>query len=320
MPVTTPSAYAERFDDPDHFAHVLEHLFAPAIQTAGLTVIPPSVLGAALIHAEIIENLEQADLVLCDLSTLNPNVFFELGIRISLDRPVALVKDSRTAQIPFDLAAINTFTYDCSLTPWTLGIEISRLADHLKNITENSDSGNSMWRYFGLTKRATPSEIEGNPMQAKLDLIISEITKLQVTPTAFGAGRPGGSAANTRAMRARYDTFEKVIRAVLNENGITQYRLEGSPFKSYAILHIEGHLPDKTTNTIMNMGIAAGYEIAVGSGTLDEDVRLCLVRAGNADLPSPRLCAVPGPRRLVSARTRHPSPRGSSSRRRPPSG
>lgn len=180
MPVTTPSFYAEKLNDHEHFPHILTHLFVPALEEVGLTVIPPLVRGAELIHAEIIKNLEQADLVLCDLSSLNPNVFFELGIRTSLDRPVAIVKDNFTMQIPFDLNAVNTLTYDGSLTPWTLAAEVSRLAEHVKSIINNDSTGNSMWRYFGLTKRATPSEAGDHPVEAKLDLLISEFAKLQI--------------------------------------------------------------------------------------------------------------------------------------------
>lgn len=81
MSVTTPIPYAEDLRDADHFGHVLKHLFTPALEQAGYTVIPPKMLGAALIHAEIIRQLEQADLVLADLSHHNPNVFlnWELG-------------------------------------------------------------------------------------------------------------------------------------------------------------------------------------------------------------------------------------------------
>ncbi len=123
--------------------------------------------------------MEQADFVLCDLSDLNPNVLFELGIRTSLDRPVILVKDDLTERIPFDLNAINTLTYDSSLTPWSLVNEKPRLVNHVRSVMNSSNTGNSMWRYFGLTKRAMPSEAGGNPLEAKLDLLISEFSKLQ---------------------------------------------------------------------------------------------------------------------------------------------
>src|SRR5690348_13500864 len=114
MPISMLDIYADIYDDPEHFKHVLDYLFIPALKAAGYEAVPPSITGSDLIQAEIISNLETCDLVLCDISTLNPNVFFELGIRTSLDRPAALVRDNFTIQIPFDTGSINTHTYDAS--------------------------------------------------------------------------------------------------------------------------------------------------------------------------------------------------------------
>jgi hypothetical protein len=175
MPVTTPEYYVGELRDSEHFSHVLEYLFKPALEQVGFSVIPPSVGGANLIHAEIIKNLEQADLVLCDLSGLNPNVFFELGIRTALNRPVALVKDDLTVQTPFDLSAVNTLSYNSLVRPWTLTAEIPRMSDHIKSVIDMGMSGNALWKYFGLTKPAAPSE-EGT-VEAKLDLLINELAK-----------------------------------------------------------------------------------------------------------------------------------------------
>src|SRR5215831_17962508 len=115
MPITTPAAYAEPDGDPDHFAHVLSHLFRPALENLDYEVLPPSVAGSELIHAEIVKKLEQSDLVLCDLSSLNP---------------------------------------------WILKEEIPRLTAHIRASVESApDAGNAMWRYFGLTKPASPAEV-----------------------------------------------------------------------------------------------------------------------------------------------------------------
>src|ERR1035437_4145732 len=108
MPLTTPKVYLEKHRDPDHFQHVLKYLFYPALTQAGYEVISPLSVGSELIHAGIIQNLEECELVLCDISSHNPNVFFELGIRTSLDKPVVLVKDKDTSAIPFDTSSINT--------------------------------------------------------------------------------------------------------------------------------------------------------------------------------------------------------------------
>ena len=105
--------------------------------------------------------------------------FSSLVYAPSLDRPVILVKDDLTERIPFDLSAINTLTYDSSLTPWSLVNEKPRLVSHIRSVINSGSTGNPMWRYFGLTKRATPSEAGENPLEAKVDLLISELSKLQ---------------------------------------------------------------------------------------------------------------------------------------------
>ena len=82
MPITTPNAGLPDYqNDKDHFSHVLEYLLVPSIEKAGLEAIRPLATGGDVIHGVIIQNLESTDLVLCDMSTLNANVFFELGIR-----------------------------------------------------------------------------------------------------------------------------------------------------------------------------------------------------------------------------------------------
>ena len=84
MPVTTPADVAERYNDKNHFGHVLDCLFVPAVEKAELEPVEPIASGSDLIHARIIKNLENTDVVLCDVSILNPNVFFELGDRKSV--------------------------------------------------------------------------------------------------------------------------------------------------------------------------------------------------------------------------------------------
>jgi hypothetical protein len=212
MPITTPTAYVQESEDPEHFAHVLDHLFIPALESLGYQVILPSVTGSELIHAEIIKNLEQADLALCDLSSLNPNVFFELGIRTALDRPMVLVRDKLTLQIPFDLAAINVFTYDGSLQPWILKEEIPRLTAHIKaSVKSGSGAGNAMWHYFGLTKRASPAEIAGDPQAAKVDLILAEMTKMQQREHLEDS-RVGGFSANISQQEANSSRMVNLVR------------------------------------------------------------------------------------------------------------
>ncbi len=175
MPITTPASQVEAYGgDKEHFIHVLDHVFAPAVERAKYRLVRPIMKGADLIHAEIIRNLEEADLVLCDISSHNPNVFFELGIRTALDRPIAIVRDSLTDRLPFDTGILNTHTYDASLSVWRLQ-EIDELTNHLLLSAERAAGGNPLWKYFGLTRRADVTPAADDPVSAKLDVLLATV-------------------------------------------------------------------------------------------------------------------------------------------------
>jgi predicted nucleotide-binding protein/nucleoside 2-deoxyribosyltransferase len=67
--------------------------------------------SARSITRDILELLFKSDVVIADLSYLNPNVMYELGVRHSTGKPVILMaKKGQT--IPFDVATIRTIIYD----------------------------------------------------------------------------------------------------------------------------------------------------------------------------------------------------------------
>jgi hypothetical protein len=213
MPVSTSREHSQLYRDDAHFEHVLMHLMVPAVERAGYKAIKPLAVGADLIHAEIIRHLETTDLVLCDISTLNPNVFFELGIRTAVDKPVCIVKDSFTDRIPFDTSILNVHTYDPSLAPWLLENQINLLAEHLTASAQRSDNRNTLWRYFGLTTRAAFKEGESS-LEEKVDLVLLQLQGLGVQweeePIA-----PEPIAPEPIAVVLRRDVGEKVERGII---------------------------------------------------------------------------------------------------------
>jgi hypothetical protein len=60
-------------------------------------------VGPGNIVQQIILHLHKADLVVADLSGLNPNVMYELGIRHSFSRRRTLLISQDLAELPFDL-------------------------------------------------------------------------------------------------------------------------------------------------------------------------------------------------------------------------
>jgi hypothetical protein len=63
-----------------------------------------------IIQKRIIQNLYSNEVVLCDVSCKNPNVMFELGLRLAFDKPTIIIKDDKT-DYTFDTSIIEHLGY-----------------------------------------------------------------------------------------------------------------------------------------------------------------------------------------------------------------
>ena len=180
MPITTPENKLEVYDnDKEHFKHVLKCLFEPAIKKAGFNPIPPKTVGSEIIQAEIINQLSESALVLCDMSILNPNVFFEVGIRTALDKPVVLVTDDKTSNLPFDTSIINYHQYNSSLKSWVIDEEIEKLVEHIQSSNKKNGSRNALWKYFGVEQKGS-FDLGKVSNDDKIDLVMQKIDHLSI--------------------------------------------------------------------------------------------------------------------------------------------
>lgn len=144
--------------DPIHsegfFDEVLRSLIAPAGRKAGFTVTTANRQGTEVIQSTIVNDLLNADLVVADLTEHNPNVLFELGMRMANDKPVALIRAKGTGEI-FDVDnMLRVFDYDPNLWSSTVERDLPKLTDHIKATWENRESLNT---YMKLLRR-TPGE------------------------------------------------------------------------------------------------------------------------------------------------------------------
>lgn len=66
--------------------------------------------SSGLIHKRIVEGLYKSDIIICDVSCKNPNVMFELGMRLAFDKPTIIIKDDKT-DYTFDAGVIEHLQY-----------------------------------------------------------------------------------------------------------------------------------------------------------------------------------------------------------------
>jgi hypothetical protein len=123
------------------FEEVLKSLIAPAGNAAQFAIETARREGSDVIHHTIIKQLIEAELVIADLTDHNPNVLFELGLRIALNKPVCLIKADGIGPI-FDVDNLmRVLPYNPNLWRSTIETDVLRMAEHINGAWENRESG-----------------------------------------------------------------------------------------------------------------------------------------------------------------------------------
>ena len=116
-----------------HLGTYYEALFKPAIEKAGLTPMraDDDIFATGKIIDQIWRGIHQATVLVAELTSKNPNVFYELGLAHALRKPVVLVS-SNEDDVPFDLRHIRVILYDQSDPFWGQKL-IDKIADNIKS-------------------------------------------------------------------------------------------------------------------------------------------------------------------------------------------
>ena len=117
---------------------LLNHILKPVCENCGFEAFRSDMnLGSDVITETIIDNLENADLVIADISEHNPNVFYEMGFRARTRKPIIYLKP-KSEKLPFDVASIRTIEYD--LTDLDNVLQVKERLEKTINAFEYSDS------------------------------------------------------------------------------------------------------------------------------------------------------------------------------------
>lgn len=97
-----------------HWKDVLDILTEAISETEFEPRLVSDDVAIGLIHDRIVTNIYNDEIVVCDVSSKNPNVMFELGLRLAFDKPTIIVKDEKTGY-SFDTGVIEHISYPSSL-------------------------------------------------------------------------------------------------------------------------------------------------------------------------------------------------------------
>ncbi|MBS1681375.1 MAG: hypothetical protein JST48_06665 [Bacteroidetes bacterium] len=130
LPIEEPTGYSQ-----GHFNRVYDYVIVPACRAAGFW---PHRADTTTYNnpLEVVKNMIDSEVVLCDLSANNSNALYGLAIRQSLDLPITLMKDMKSF-IAFDANEFGVVEYDESLRIDNVQKAMEVLSQALKGAIEN---------------------------------------------------------------------------------------------------------------------------------------------------------------------------------------
>ena len=133
----------------------------------------------SVIVSDLWQMIQQAKILLAELTTKNANVFYELGLAHAIGKPIILVSETMD-DVPFDLQQLRVLLYDKNDPNW--GDKLSHAIT--KAITETID--NPIEAVPSIFRKTVPSQApEQDATTARLDNLESQMRTLRAGNSAW---------------------------------------------------------------------------------------------------------------------------------------
>lgn len=142
-PIGADDSNERRFAD-----GITRAVLQPVLEDKGFTpVAAHQILSTGSINKQVIDNLYNAKLVIANLTGLNPNVMYEVGIRYTMRKHMILICEEGT-RLPFDIIDERTIFYKNDIAG-SEELKI-RLSDMLDEINYDEPPDNPVFRALDL--------------------------------------------------------------------------------------------------------------------------------------------------------------------------
>lgn len=165
--------------DESHWSDV-QDILTEAIESAGFDAnLVSNADDVGIIHKRIIQNLYDNPIVVCDVSGKNPNVMFELGLRLAFDKPTIIVKDDKTAY-SFDTSAIEHIEYPRDLRFSRIVEFKQKLSEKIKFTHQKSTNDSSYTTFLKHFGEFTVAKIEKKEVSSQ-EYVLEELKNIRQT-------------------------------------------------------------------------------------------------------------------------------------------
>lgn len=204
-----------------HFLRVYEDIIKPAVTNSGFEPKrADEVKETNFIHLDMLQKLIDAPIAICDLSTRNPNVLFELGIRQAFDKPVVLIQEKGTPKI-FDIGPLRYLEYSKEMKYH----DVLKIQEELKDAiiaTKKAESEhgniNSIVQLMALSSPAKIPNIEGDNKEAlAMDILQNQMNDMRrMMEMTMVNGRKNNSKGSISSIE--YERISNKLERLINDD------------------------------------------------------------------------------------------------------
>jgi len=245
------------------FDYVYHELIKKAVEAIGVVCDRcDEIIDTGSIHAKMFNGIFNADVAVVDVSFMNPNVYYELGVRHALNKHTTLVIRKNSNQPPpFNISGLNVLGYD--IDDDKLDVSRKTIGDYVRKGLEEQKTDSLVHEYIDNLKieRKSPKigKIEYrtyqilNVPERQIGIVtgdIQEITEIDVWV----------NPENTDMQMARH--FDRGISATI--------RFMGAVKDESGIVNDDVIANELGTKLAKGARAVAGQVIATGSGELRE--------------------------------------------------
>jgi O-acetyl-ADP-ribose deacetylase (regulator of RNase III) len=155
------------------FDHVYHELIKKAVEAIGVECDRcDEIIDTGSIHAKMFNSIFDADVAIVDVSFMNPNVYYELGVRHALKKNITLVIRKNSNQPPpFNISGLNVLGYDIDDED-QLNASRKTIGNYVKNGLEKQSVDSLIYEYLDNLK------VERKPKRiGKKDIYLYKIAK-----------------------------------------------------------------------------------------------------------------------------------------------
>ncbi len=242
---------------------LINSVIKPILSSEGYTVIAPHEIDTpGSITRQVIQHLLEDELVIANLTELNPNVMYELAVRHAKRLPVVCLVE-RGTKLPFDIATERTIFYDNDMA----GVEAlkPRLSKSIKEAVEEVEPDNPIYRVVSdsIMREVAAKDDAQSYVLKRLDDISFQLNKLRHLNDDTNIRRRTRRVRLTVSKNSEVLDKDKVAKDIISKVSGEIMRIaftdKGDDTKVGLEIEILGGTKD--AESIINTVLEEGYEV-----------------------------------------------------------